>query len=59
MDSLVRRLFFTNKTIIRKDLFGNTIEIDGVFFNWLGRNVPYVVIGAWAALVLAFQLFKA
>lgn len=59
MDSLVRSLFFTNKAIIRKDLFGNTIEIDGVFFNWLGRNVPYVVIGAWAALVLAFQFFKA
>lgn len=59
MDSLVRRLFFTNKATIGKDLFGNPIEIDGVFFNWFGRNVPYVVIGAWAALVLAFQLFKA
>ena len=59
MDSLVRRLFFTNKAVIGKDLFGNPIEIEGVFFNWLGRNVPYVVIGAWAVLVLAFQLFKA
>lgn len=59
MHPLTRRLFFTNKAVIGKDLFGNPIEVEGLFFNWLGRNVPYVVIGAWAVLMLAFQLGKA
>ena len=54
-----KHLFFTNKATIWKDWQGNPIEIEGVFFNWLGRNVPYVVIGAWVVLVLIFQLFKA
>lgn len=53
MNPLVQRLFFTNKMTI------NHIEVDGVFLNWFGRNVPYVVIGGWAVLVLAFQLVKA
>ena len=59
MRPLTRRLFFGNKAVIGKDLFGNAIQMEGVFFNWLGRNVPYAVIGAWAVLVLAFQVFKA
>ncbi|WP_143707258.1 hypothetical protein [Xylella fastidiosa] len=53
-ESLIRRLFFTNKVVIGKDIFGNSIEIEGVFFNWLGRNLPYVVIGAWVVLMFAF-----
>jgi len=58
MHPLARRLFFTNKVIIGKDLFGNPIEAEGLFFNWLGRNLPFVIIGFWAVLMLAFQLGK-
>lgn len=58
MHPLTRRLFFTNKVVIGKDPFGNPIEAEGLFFNWLGRNLPFVIIGAWAVLMLAFQLGK-
>ncbi|KXB10309.1 hypothetical protein ADT28_00055 (plasmid) [Xylella fastidiosa] len=57
-ESLIRRLFFTNKVVIGKDIFGNSIEIEGVFFNWLGRNLPYVVIGAWVVLMFAFLIIR-
>ena len=52
MNSLARRLIFTNKATIGKDFFGNVIEVDGVFLNWSGRNLPFLVLGAWAALML-------
>lgn len=55
MHPLTCRLFFTNKSVTGKDVFGNSIEIEGLFFNWLGCNVTYVVIGAWAVLMLALQ----
>lgn len=58
MHPLARRLFFTEKVVIGKDLFGHPIEAEGLFFNWLGRNLPFVIIGAWAALMLIFALGK-
>ena len=58
MHPLTRRLFFTNKVVIGKDLFGHSIEAEGLFFNWLGRNLPFVVIGAWVVLMLIFALGK-
>ena len=56
MNPLARRLFFTNKAVIGKDLFGNPIEVEGLFFNWLARNLPFVVIGFWAVLMLTAAL---
>ena len=58
MHPLTERIFFTRKVVIGKDLMGNPIEAEGLFFNWLGRNLPFVIIGGWAALMLAFQLGK-
>lgn len=52
MNTLVHRLLFTKKVTIGKDLMGNAIEIEGVFFNRLGRNLPLVVGIGWAAIVL-------
>ena len=52
MTPLAHRLLFTNKVIIGKDPMGNAIEIEGVFFNRLGRNLPLVVGVGWAAVAL-------
>lgn len=58
MGKLAKRLLFTNRVAIGKDRFGNSIEAEGVFFNWLGRNLPFVVIGVWAAIVLLLAVTK-
>jgi hypothetical protein len=55
---LARGLFFTNRQTV-KLTYGGTMEIEGVFLNWLGRNLPLVVLGGWAALMLAFALIRA
>jgi hypothetical protein len=58
MEKLAKRLLFTNRISIGKDHSGNPIEAEGVFLNWLGRNLPFVVIGVWAAIVLLFAVTK-
>jgi len=45
MNPLARRLFFTNKAVIGKDLFGNPIEVEGCFQLALGASPAFVVIG--------------
>ena len=52
MNTLAHRLLFTNKVTIGKDPMGNAIEIEGVFFNRLGRNLPLAVCVGWAAIAL-------
>lgn len=59
MNVSVRRLFFTNKAIIGKDLFGNVIEIEGEFLNGFARSLPFLVVCAWAALMLAAAYLRA
>lgn len=53
MNAIARRLFFTSKATIGKDSFGNVIEVEGEFLNWFARSLPFLVIGTWAALMLA------
>lgn len=55
---LARGLFFTNRLTVKLP-YGGTMEIEGVFPNWLGRNLPFMVLGGWAALMLAFALIRA
>lgn len=31
---------------------GNPIEAEGLFFNWFGRNLVWVVLSAWSAALL-------
>lgn len=52
---LARGLFVTNRQTV-KLTYGGTMEIEGVFLNWLGRNLPFVVLGGWAMLLLAWAL---
>ncbi|MCB1968012.1 MAG: hypothetical protein KDI64_18780 [Candidatus Accumulibacter sp.] len=59
MNAIARRLFFTNKATIGKDPFGNVIEVEGEFLNWFARSLPFLVIGAWAALMLAAAYLRA
>ncbi|CAM5533469.1 hypothetical protein ACFQ4M_19710 [Thauera mechernichensis] len=49
---LARRMFFTE--VPCPDGKGRL-----VLFNWLGRNAPFVVLGGWAALMLASALMRA
>ena len=58
MHPLTERIFFTRKVVIGKDLMGNPIEAEGLFFNWLGRNVVWVVLSVWSAAMLLVTLFK-
>ena len=58
MNELARRLFYTNKITVKVP-YGDPIEVEGVFLNWFGRNVPFVVLGGWAALMLASALIRA
>lgn len=55
MDSLTRRL-------ARRMFFTEVPCPDGkgelVVFNWFGRNVPFVVLGGWAVLMLASALMR-
>ena len=53
MSPLARRLFITNKATIGKDTFGNVIEVEGEFLNWFARSLPILIMGLWAALVMA------
>jgi hypothetical protein len=53
MHPLARSLFFTNRVVIGKDLFGNPVEAEGLYYNWLGRNLIVVVMAAWSILMLA------
>lgn len=52
MNTLAHRLLFTKKLSISKDPMGNDIEIEGVFFNRLGRNLPLRVVVSWVAVAL-------
>ena len=52
MHPLTERIFFTRKVVIAKDLMGNPIEAEGVFFNWCGRNLVWVVLSVWSAAML-------
>ncbi|NKC11797.1 MAG: hypothetical protein GKR94_06305 [Gammaproteobacteria bacterium] len=56
MDSLTRRL-------ARRVFFAKVPCPDGkgelTVFNWFGRNVLFVVLGGWAALMLASALMRA
>ncbi len=52
MDLRTRRMFFTE--VPCPDGKGQL-----VVFNWFGRNVPFVVLGGWAALMLASALIRA
>lgn len=31
---------------------GNPIEAEGLFFNWFGRNLVWVVLSVWSAAML-------
>jgi hypothetical protein len=52
MHPLTERIFFTRKVVIAKDLMGNPIEAEGLFFNWFGRNLVWVVLSVWSAAML-------
>lgn len=55
MHPLARKLFFTDRVVI-KNAYGTPYEVEGLFLNWFGRNVPFVAVGVWAALMLAFAV---
>ena len=57
MKKLTHQLFFTdtlftNKHVVGKDIFGNKVIIEGVFFNWFGRNLPYLCGGLLAFIAV-------
>jgi len=55
MHPVARRLFFTDRVFVKNSL-GTRIEAEGLFLNWFGRNVPFVALAGWAAIMLAFAI---
>lgn len=55
MHPVARKLFFTDRVVV-KNSYGTSFEAEGLFLNWFGRNVPFVAMGVWAGLMLAFAV---
>lgn len=55
MHQVARKLFFTDRVVV-KNSYGTSFEAEGLFLNWFGRNVPFVAMGVWAGLMLAFAV---
>lgn len=53
------RLFFTKDIIIEDSYGGRHVAVGVYSWNWFGRNLPLVVLGGWAALMLVFALIRA
>jgi hypothetical protein len=58
MHPIARRLFFKNKQVIGKDLFGNPVEIKGEFLNCFGRNTVFLALSIWVILILGVAITK-
>lgn len=52
MHLIVSKLFFTDRIIVKNSL-GSPFETEGLFLNWFGRHLLFVVLAGWAGLMLA------
>lgn len=55
MHPAARKLFFTDRVEVKNSL-GTSFEMEGLFLNWFGRNVPFVALAVWAGFMLVFAL---
>lgn len=55
MHPLARKLFFTDRVVV-KESYGNSFVGEGLFLNWFGRNLLFVVLAAWSALMLSYAI---
>lgn len=55
MHPVARKLFFTDRVVV-KNFYGTSFEAEGLFLNWFCSNVPFVAMGIWVGLMLAFAI---